>query len=137
MSLFWAASVARGYSDLERHPDNETLPGLVIFRIEAALLYFNVDHVRRVVDERLEATADLGLVVCDLSNSPLVDVAGEADALRLVPRCRKSQCPLASCRDPRQKSRSAAGRGLEQQVGVFDRRLSIDQAISEYQNNAC
>src|SRR5437868_10219113 len=66
----------RRYSDLERHPDNETLPGIVVFRIEAALLYFNVEHVRRVVDQRVQASPDLRLVICDLSDSPLVDVAG-------------------------------------------------------------
>src|SRR4029077_6142575 len=56
----------RRFSDLERHADNETLPGIVIFRVESSLLYFNVDHVRQAVRDRLEKTAELRLVVCDL-----------------------------------------------------------------------
>ena len=28
------------FSDLERHPDNQTIPGVLIFRVEAALLYY-------------------------------------------------------------------------------------------------
>src|SRR5205807_7472481 len=31
----------RRFSDLERHPDNEVLAGVLVFRIESALLYFN------------------------------------------------------------------------------------------------
>jgi len=36
----------RRYSDLERHPDNERVPGLLIVRVEAPLLYFNANYVR-------------------------------------------------------------------------------------------
>lgn len=36
----------RRFFDLERHPDNERIPGVLVFRPEASLLYFNVDHVR-------------------------------------------------------------------------------------------
>ena len=49
----------RRYSDLERHPDNEPTPGIMIFRVESSLLYFNVDHVRHAVSNRSRATADL------------------------------------------------------------------------------
>ena len=37
----------RRYSDLDRHPDNELIPGVLVFRAEASLLYFNVEHVIR------------------------------------------------------------------------------------------
>ena len=63
-------------SDLERHPDNETLPGIAIFRMESSLLYFNAEHVRHVVWDSLPATPQLRLVICDLSVAPVVDVAG-------------------------------------------------------------
>ena len=66
----------RRYSDLERHPDNEAVPGVVIFRTESSLLYFNAEHVRQVVWDKLQATPELRLVVCDLSDAPVVDVAG-------------------------------------------------------------
>ena len=49
----------RRYSDLERHPDNEVLEGIVIFRVESSLLYFNADYVRQVVWDRIEATPQL------------------------------------------------------------------------------
>ena len=67
----------RRFSDLERNPDNETVPGVLLFRVEASLLYFNVEYVRQAVWQRLgAATEPIRLVVCDLSTSPYVDTAG-------------------------------------------------------------
>ncbi|HEV3416586.1 MAG TPA: SulP family inorganic anion transporter [Pirellulales bacterium] len=121
----------RRYSDLERHPDNETLPGVVIFRVEAALLYFNVDHVRRVVWERIVATPELRHVVCDLSDSPLVDVAG---ARMLSGLCRDLAKRNATMRVVEAHARNRdllRAVGLEQQIGHVGRHLSLDQAVEE------
>ena len=66
------------YSDLARHPENETLPGVIAFRPEASVLYFNADDVLEAVLRRLHAAgpADIHLMVCDLSASPYLDLAG-------------------------------------------------------------
>jgi sulfate permease, SulP family len=123
----------RRYSDLERHADNETPTGIVIFRVEAALLYFNVDHVRRVVDQRLQASPDLRLVICDLSDSPLVDVAG---ARMLSELCRDLEKRNARLRVVEAHARNRdllRAAGLEQQVGRVGRHLSVDQAVDESQ----
>jgi MFS superfamily sulfate permease-like transporter len=65
------------FSDLERHPDNERTPGVSLFRVEASLLYFNVDHVLREVLTHVDAQPEpVRLVVLDLSTSPYVDLAG-------------------------------------------------------------
>jgi MFS superfamily sulfate permease-like transporter len=66
------------YSDLLRHPENESLPGVIAFRPEASLLYVNADAVREAVLKRLGATGpkDIRLVVCDLSAAPYLDLAG-------------------------------------------------------------
>jgi high affinity sulfate transporter 1 len=66
------------YSDLARHPENEPLPGVIVFRPEASLIYVNTDAVLEAVLNRLRQTAptDIRLVVCDLSAAPYVDLAG-------------------------------------------------------------
>jgi high affinity sulfate transporter 1 len=71
------------FSDRARHPDNEVLPGLLIFRIQASLLYFNVQHVLDVVRLHAKSQHDLHCVVCDLSNVPFMDVAGARMLRRL------------------------------------------------------
>jgi len=67
----------RRYTDLERHPDNESVPGVLLFRVEASLLYFNVENIRHVVWSKIIASdTSLHTVIWDLSTSPLVDREG-------------------------------------------------------------
>jgi SulP family sulfate permease len=66
------------YSDIARHPENERLPNLLAFRPEASLLYINANAVLKLVLNKVDGAdpADIRLVVCDLSASPYIDLAG-------------------------------------------------------------
>jgi len=66
------------YSDLARHPENEALPGVIAFRPEASVIYVNASAVLESVLNHLRAADASGtsLMVCDLSASPYVDLAG-------------------------------------------------------------
>jgi len=66
------------YSDVARHPENEPLSGVIAFRPESSLIYVNADAVLETVLDRLHAhgPSPLRLVVCDLSASPYIDLAG-------------------------------------------------------------
>jgi sulfate permease, SulP family len=66
------------YSDLERHPENEVLEGVLAFRPEVSLIYINADAVLDAVLNRLDQAgpSKIRLVVCDLSASPYLDLAG-------------------------------------------------------------
>jgi high affinity sulfate transporter 1 len=119
------------FSDIERHPDNEVVPGAVIFRVESSLLYFNTDHVRQLVWQKVESVPALRLVVCDLSNAPYVDVAGarmlsglQKDLVARGVRLRLAEAH-AQVRD------LLRAEGLEERVGYFGRHLSVDQVIAE------
>ena len=68
-------------ADVLRHPENERLPDVLVFRVDASLLYFNVDYVRDRFEEALAARGPgIGLVVFFLGTTPNVDLAG-ADLL--------------------------------------------------------
>jgi high affinity sulfate transporter 1 len=73
------------YSDLARHPENEQLAHAIVFRPEASVLYVNADHVLQMVLERVKNSqqSDVRMVVCDLSASPYIDLAGSR-MLRLL-----------------------------------------------------
>jgi MFS superfamily sulfate permease-like transporter len=73
------------YSDLARHPENEQLPHVIVFRPEASLLYVNAEFVSQAVLERLAFVGKAGIrmIVCDLSASPYIDLAGSR-MLRLL-----------------------------------------------------
>jgi MFS superfamily sulfate permease-like transporter len=66
------------YSDIARHPENEKLSSAIAFRPEASLLYVNAESVLSSVLERLRESdsSDVRMVICDLSASPYIDLAG-------------------------------------------------------------
>lgn len=122
----------RRFSDLERYSDNETISGVLVFRVESSLLYFNTDYVRQIVWNKILTSAPLQLVVCDLSNSPYVDVAGAQMLSKLQRdlRARGVQLRLAEAH-ARVRDLLRAER-LEEVVGYFGRHLSVDQVISAF-----
>lgn len=126
------------FSDRERNPDNEVVPGVVVFRVEASLLYFNAEHVRDAVWEKIRSISGppLRLVVCDLSTSPLVDLAGARMLLTLQATLQAAGVSL------RLVSARAAVRdllraeGMEERVGYFGRRISVADVIDEFLGGA-
>jgi len=126
----------RRYSDFERHPDNEPIEHTIIFRVEASLLYFNVDHVRNCVWAKISETDSLRLVVCDLSNSPYVDVAGAAmlSALHKDLATRGIQLRIVEAHARTRDLLRAEG--LEEHVGYLGRHMSVEQAIVEFAESA-
>jgi SulP family sulfate permease len=73
------------YSDLARHPENEQLPHVIVFRPEASLLYVNAEFVSQAVLDRVAIVGkgSIRMIVCDLSASPYIDLAGSR-MLRLL-----------------------------------------------------
>jgi high affinity sulfate transporter 1 len=122
----------RRYSDADRHPDNESIPGTLIFRIESALLYFNAQHVRHVVRQRIAAQQGLRLVVCDLSNAPTVDVAGATMLAALGQDLAAGGVRLRIVEAHARARDLLRAAGVEAQVGYLGRHSTVDQAIEEF-----
>lgn len=122
------------YSDLERHPDNEALPGTVIFRTESSLLYFNAEHVRDIVRARLETTPRLELVICDLSDSPVVDVAGANMLAGLHCDLARSKVAMRVVEAHAKVRDLLRAVGLEERTGYLGRHISVDQAVAEFES---
>jgi len=127
----------RIYSDMGRNPDNVAVPGVLMLRVEAALLYFNVGHVRDTVWERIRTeTKPLKLVVCDLSTSPTVDLAGARMLKKMHEELQEAgiHLQLVSARGAARDLLRAEG--LEERVGYFGRRTTVADAIDEFQGRA-
>ena len=127
----------RNFSDMERNPDNEPVPGVLVFRVEASLVYFNVEHVRDALWQAIRsASVPLKLVVCDLSASPMIDLAGVRMLAKLHEALQAQGIRLrlvAAHAAVRDLLRAEA---LEQQVGYFGRHISVADAIDEFQGAA-
>ena len=124
----------RRFSDLARHQDNERIPGIVPFRVESPILYFNVEHILRAVLDRVEAEGkSIRLVICDLSTSPAIDLAGAKMLLELHTELAKLGKTLrlveahASVRDLLRIE------GAEDRVGRIDRFETVADVIEHFQ----
>lgn len=123
------------FSDIERHPENESIAGCLVFRVEASILYFNVEHILECVESRIRRETGLHSVICDLSNSPYVDVAGTRmlAALHEELASRGIQFYLVEAHSHVRDVLRAAG--IEDRVGVLDRSISLDQMIHRLESD--
>ena len=120
----------RRFSDLERNPDNERVPGVVVFRVEAALLYFNVDHVLREVLAHVDAQPEtVRLVIGDLSTSPYVDLAGARMLAKLASELGARSITLRLAEAHATVRDILRAEGVDQQSGPISRRISVADVI--------
>lgn len=126
---------ARRYSDHERHPDNEPTPGILAFRIESGVVYFNAEHIFDTVLARLDATPEpIRFVICDLSTSPHIDMAGAHMFKTLHAELVKRGITFRLV-----EARSAVRdmlrvEGFDESAGRIDRFTMLADAIDDFQN---
>ncbi len=115
------------YSDFARHPENEALPGVIAFRPEASLIYINCEAVLSAVLDRLRASGsdEIRMVVCDLSASPIIDLAGSRMLHELHEKLNRRGVLLriigahGSVRDLLRAD------GIDDKVGALDREVTL------------
>lgn len=117
------------YSDLLRHAENEPLPGVIAFRPEASLIYVNADSVLESVMRRIGGS-DVRLVVCDLSASPYIDLAGATMLLDLHDALSARGISLrvvGAHGFVRDLLRAA---GVDRKIGALGRRVTLTQLLA-------
>jgi anti-anti-sigma factor len=118
------------FRNLENHPEAERTPGVLVFRVEGALVYFNAEHVRAELLHHVdEAPEPVRRVVFELAAVPHLDLAGARllATLRDELAARGADLRLAEARrSVRQTLRRA---GVEQGLGALDRRRSIAELL--------
>ena len=128
---------SRRFSDRQRHPDNELIPGVLIFRPESGLVYFNVDHACRTILDRVNAEPILPkLVVLDLSAAPRVDLQS-AQALGDL----SNELTAKGLRVQAVEARSSVrdrlrNEGVDAKLGGINRFSSVADAVEDFQKTA-
>ncbi|MGC2056176.1 MAG: SulP family inorganic anion transporter [Pseudolabrys sp.] len=119
------------YSDLARHPENEPLGSVIACRPEASLLYVNAGYVlETVMASVLKNRSKIRAVVCDLSASPYLDLAG-ARILHALHDELAAQGIALQIVGARGRVRDLLrADGLAEKVGGLERAVSLDDAIS-------
>ena len=125
------------YSDLARHPENEPLGNVIAFRPEASLLYVNAGSVlETVMASVLNDRSKVRAVICDLSASPYLDLAGARmlRALYVELAARGIALQIVGARGRVRDLLRADG--LAEKVGELERAVSLDDAISAARKHA-
>ncbi len=128
---------SRRFSDRQRHPDNELIPGVLIFRPESGLVYFNVDHACRTILDRINVEPKLPkLVVLDLSAAPRVDLqsAHSLGDLSKEVTAKGIQFQAVEARSSvRDRLRNE---GVDAKLGGINRFSSVADAVEDFQKTA-
>jgi SulP family sulfate permease len=121
------------YSDLARHPENEELPGVLAFRPEISLMYVNADAVLETVMNRLRAAAppDIRLMVCDLSSSPYLDLAGARMLHQLHGELAAKDIALRVVGARGRVRDLLRAAGIGEKVGGLDRAATLDGLLGD------
>lgn len=125
----------RYFADRIRHPENEPVPGVFIFRSSGGLLYFNTDHVRDRFFELLAQRPDpVHSAVFFLGTVPHVDLAGVEllDEIRETLAQRGIAFHLAEAHGPVRTALRLGG--FEKNYGPVEADQTVDAVLAKLRN---
>jgi sulfate permease, SulP family len=118
------------YTDKLRHPDNETIPGLLILRVEASLFYFNVENVRKAIWNKIHDSEEgLRCVIWDLSTSPTIDISGARLIKRLYLDLKSKGIMLKIAEAHAGVRDILRAEDLEDLTGHISRKISVNDLV--------
>jgi MFS superfamily sulfate permease-like transporter len=121
------------YSDLSRHTDNEPTPGVLAFRVEAGIVYFNAEHIYDAVFSQLSAAREpVRMVIGDLSASPNIDMAGARMFLTMYTELAKRGITLRLVEARSTVRDMLRTEGVEDKIGRIDRFTTLALAIDDF-----
>ncbi len=119
------------YSDMVRHPDSEAPPHALIVRPESSLIYANADVVSGTILKKIEAQpVKVGLVVCDLSASPFIDLAGTRMLHELAAKLVEQGTRLRIVGARGYVREVLRADGVAEKVGGIDKALTIGDVLA-------
>jgi sulfate permease, SulP family len=122
--------VPDAYGDVERHPDYEQIPGLLVLRLEAPLFYANASLVAEAV-KRLAGASEQPpkAVVLDFSPNVNLDITSSEKLSELITELRSAEIDFALA-EVRKPTREAARRsGVLETIGEDHVFHTIDEAV--------
>ncbi|MDX2168016.1 MAG: SulP family inorganic anion transporter [Deltaproteobacteria bacterium] len=124
----------RRFSDRQRNPDNQAVDGVLMVRVEASLMYFNVDNVLREILARARGQQPpVRLVIVDLSTSPYVDLAGARMLNRLAADLAAQGVGLRLAEAHAAVRDVLRAEGLEAAAGPISRRTTVADLVDAFQ----
>jgi len=124
------------YTDIARHSDNEQIEGVLIVRIESAILYFNSEFIKEQLWLKINSEFEsLKTVILDLNSSPRIDIAGARFLKHLFIDLKEKNISLKIAEARSEVRDSLRAEGLEGLLGHISRSVSVDDLVVEATKN--
>jgi SulP family sulfate permease len=118
------------YTDMERHPDNEKIEGVLIVRVESSILYFNVEYIKEQLWLKINnETTPLQTIILDLNSSPHIDIAGARFLKQLFLELKAKSISLKIAEARSEVRDILRAEGLEGLFGQISRFVSVDDLV--------
>jgi len=118
------------FTDISRHPDNETIPGVLILRVESSLFYFNAENVRKAIWNKVHASeGNLQCVIWDLSTSPSIDISGARLIKKLFFDLKSKGIELKIAEAHADVRDTLRTEELEELTGHISRKVSVNDLV--------
>jgi high affinity sulfate transporter 1 len=123
-----------GFHDLTQHPDVAPVPGLVLYRFESALLFFNADYFKsRVREVSRAAPASTRHFIIVAETMPMIDSTGAATLSELCAELTASGMTVAVAGAHAQVREMLARTGLIERIGADCWFRSLEAAVARLQ----
>src|SRR5438034_566648 len=127
----------RRFSDRARHPDNELIHGVLIFRPESGLVYFNVDNVCDSILSRVRAEpTPPKIVILDLSASPHMDIQACDVVMNMADDIKGAGARLQIVEARSSVRDRLRAEGMEEHVSQVNRFTSVADAVEDFQKGS-
>ena len=114
------------WADTAVHPEDQTVPGVVVLRVEAGVFFANADHVRTAIEDAAKADR-IQVVVLDCETVPYVDVTAARMLNQLAADLRRQRVQLVLAGEIGQVRDMLAAVG---QDGIPGYHRTVHEAIS-------
>ena len=124
-----------GFQGIQNHPQAETIPGLMIYRFEAALLFYNSDCFKSRIRAHIkDAPVTPQRFLLDAESMPMLDTTGAACLAEVVEELSRQGIGFAVARHNERFRFMFERMGLNEKIGIANLFPTIETAVAALQN---
>lgn len=123
------------FGDIALHPENQQIPGVLIYRVDAAIFFANAeDTEEQVLDLVTRQRPPCKLVVIDFETTPNLDYAGVKMLIDLRAKLRRQGVALRLAKANGRVREVLRKLGVAEEFGVPEAGVTIAKAIEAWQS---
>lgn len=120
------------FGDIERHPENQQIPGVFIYRIDSPLIFANAESFKDNFSKALkQEQRPIHLAIIDLNSSPITDVTGVDMIHDLIDELDRKGIVLRLANASGKVRDVLRAAGIEDRVGRLDRTTTISAILEQ------